>query len=132
MKSPRVIVTLTMVKPLGFGAGREARSTSRQTGRPLEPPPTEVSDGRWRRERDSNPRAPFGANGFQDRRLKPLGHPSGCAAVQRILMVPHHRKAKPLAATASGDAGGAAPAIVRAAARAFAPVSSIVSPSCRP
>jgi hypothetical protein len=34
-----------------------------------------VSEG-WRRERDSNPRAPFGANGFQDRRLKPLGHPS--------------------------------------------------------
>ena len=29
---------------------------------------------KWRRERDSNPRAPFGANGFQDRRLKPLGH----------------------------------------------------------
>jgi hypothetical protein len=28
----------------------------------------------WRRERDSNPRKPFGFNGFQDRRLKPLGH----------------------------------------------------------
>jgi hypothetical protein len=28
----------------------------------------------WRRERDSNPRARFRANGFQDRRLKPLGH----------------------------------------------------------
>ena len=30
----------------------------------------------WRRERDSNPRAPFGANGFQDRRFQPLTHPS--------------------------------------------------------
>src|SRR5918993_4068500 len=32
-----------------------------------------VSEG-WRRERDSNPRKPFDFNGFQDRRLKPLGH----------------------------------------------------------
>ena len=30
----------------------------------------------WRRERDSNPRAPFEANGFQDRRFQPLTHPS--------------------------------------------------------
>ena len=31
---------------------------------------------KWRRERDSNPRAPFEANGFQDRRFQPLTHPS--------------------------------------------------------
>ena len=31
----------------------------------------------WRRGRDSNPRDPFGPNGFQDRRIKPLSHPSG-------------------------------------------------------
>jgi hypothetical protein len=30
----------------------------------------------WRRGWDSNPRDPFGSNGFQDRRLQPLGHPS--------------------------------------------------------
>ena len=30
----------------------------------------------WRRERDSNPRYPFRYNGFQDRRIKPLCHPS--------------------------------------------------------
>jgi hypothetical protein len=30
----------------------------------------------WRRGWDSNPRGPFGPNGFQDRRLQPLGHPS--------------------------------------------------------
>ena len=30
----------------------------------------------WRRRWDSNPRGPFGPNGFQDRRLQPLGHPS--------------------------------------------------------
>ena len=35
-----------------------------------------AAEGRegWRRERDSNPRKPFDFNGFQDRRLKPLGH----------------------------------------------------------
>jgi hypothetical protein len=31
----------------------------------------------WRRRRDSNPRCPLGHSGFQDRRLKPLGHSSG-------------------------------------------------------
>ena len=30
----------------------------------------------WRRERDSNPRLAFAGNGFQDRRFKPLTHPS--------------------------------------------------------
>ncbi len=30
----------------------------------------------WRREGDSNPRDPFGPNGFQDRRFQPLTHPS--------------------------------------------------------
>ena len=30
--------------------------------------------GNWRRGRDSNPWKPFDFNGFQDRRLKPLGH----------------------------------------------------------
>ena len=38
--------------------------------------PEWTSEG-WRRERDSNPRYPFGYNGFQDRRHQPLGHPSG-------------------------------------------------------
>jgi hypothetical protein len=32
-----------------------------------------ASEG-WRRGRDSNPWYPSGYNGFQDRRLKPLGH----------------------------------------------------------
>ena len=31
----------------------------------------------WRRRRDSNPRYRFRHNGFQDRRLQPLGHSSG-------------------------------------------------------
>ena len=30
----------------------------------------------WRRRRDSNPRDPFGSNGFQDRRFQPLTHSS--------------------------------------------------------
>ena len=33
-------------------------------------------EGVWRRKRDSNPRAPFDANGFQDRRFQPLTHSS--------------------------------------------------------
>src|SRR5688500_16039204 len=49
-----------------------ARQPSRVTRLPSRSSP-QASEG-WRRERDSNPRAPFGANGFQDRRLKPLGH----------------------------------------------------------
>src|SRR6266851_744253 len=36
-----------------------------------------VSSLFWRRKRDSNPRASYPANGFQDRRLQPLGHSSG-------------------------------------------------------
>jgi hypothetical protein len=36
----------------------------------------EKSNTGWRRGWDSNPRDPFGPNGFQDRRLQPLGHPS--------------------------------------------------------
>src|SRR5450432_2512421 len=32
----------------------------------------------WRRRRDSNPRDPFGSNGFQDRRFQPLTHSSIC------------------------------------------------------
>src|SRR5437764_15481187 len=30
----------------------------------------------WRRERDLNPRYPFGYSGFQDRPFQPLTHPS--------------------------------------------------------
>ena len=35
-----------------------------------------IKDRGWRRERDSNPRNPFGFSGFQDHRHRPLGHPS--------------------------------------------------------
>ncbi len=35
-----------------------------------------ISHLNWRRKRDSNPRASYPANGFQDRRLQPLGHSS--------------------------------------------------------
>src|SRR5262249_28019571 len=50
-------------------SARVGRATARQ------PSPAFVSED-WRRGGDSNPRARFRANGFQDRRLKPLGHPS--------------------------------------------------------
>lgn len=32
--------------------------------------------GKWRRRGDSNPRLSFPNNGFQDRRVQPLCHPS--------------------------------------------------------
>lgn len=38
-------------------------------------------NGLWRKGWDSNPRYPCGHAGFQDRCLKPLGHPSGPGAV---------------------------------------------------
>jgi hypothetical protein len=45
----------------------------------------------WRRKRDSNPRASYPANGFQDRRLQPLGHSSApnladCTPVRKLQM----------------------------------------------
>ncbi len=42
------------------------------------------AESTWRRERDSNPRAPFGANGFQDRRFQPLTHPSAAGNIPQI------------------------------------------------
>ena len=36
----------------------------------------------WRRERDSNPRNPFGFSGFQDHRHRPLGHLSVSAFIE--------------------------------------------------
>lgn len=38
----------------------------------------------WRRKRDSNPRASHPANGFQDRRLQPLGHSSDHHLTRRM------------------------------------------------
>src|SRR6516164_3354125 len=37
---------------------------------------TKVLFNVWRRRRDSNPRDPYGSNGFQDRRIQPLCHSS--------------------------------------------------------
>src|SRR5256885_10143873 len=39
-------------------------------------PPQPLTTKQWRRERDSNPRYPFGYSGFQDRPFRPLTHPS--------------------------------------------------------
>src|SRR6195256_1768240 len=45
--------------------------------RRIEPnPELRLKCNRWRRRGDSNPRDPFGPNGFQDRRIQPLSHPS--------------------------------------------------------
>src|SRR5437870_3480485 len=45
----------------------------------------------WRRGRDSNPWKPFGFNGFQDRRLKPLGHLSAGSLSRDFLRAVHVR-----------------------------------------
>src|SRR5579864_7141792 len=42
----------------------------------------------WRRGWDSNPRDPFGPNGFQDRRFQPLTHPSAFQFNWRGLLRP--------------------------------------------
>ena len=54
----------------------EARGKRRRPGRVCCPTNLEQSSGssHWRRERDSNPRNPSEFSGFQDHRLKPLGH----------------------------------------------------------
>lgn len=39
---------------------------------------------KWRMGWDSNPRNAFTFGGFQDRYLKPLGHPSGASADLRV------------------------------------------------
>ena len=39
--------------------------------------PKNRKQGKWRKERDSNPRSRFRLSGFQDRRIRPLCHPSG-------------------------------------------------------
>ena len=51
----------------------------------------------WRRERDSNPRNGFPFNGFQDRRLKPLGHLSArrtlfTGANHKCFSLPNHKR----------------------------------------
>lgn len=38
----------------------------------------------WRKGWDSNPRYPCGHAGFQDRCLKPLGHPSNCSRIKQL------------------------------------------------
>src|SRR5215467_4303554 len=56
-----------------------------------------ASEG-WRRERDSNPRYPFGYSGFQDHRHRPLGHPSAAEFPPDILAgSPFHRRTRCLA-----------------------------------
>ena len=53
---------------------RETRATLRISE--AEEPTFSAAQTAWRRERDSNPRYGFPYSGFQDHRLKPLGHPS--------------------------------------------------------
>src|ERR1700738_4737451 len=59
-----------------------------QLGRKVDDSPTmsgtEIeAETDWRRRRDSNPRDPFGSNGFQDRRFQPLTHSSGYDSTAR-------------------------------------------------
>ena len=50
-------------------------SLEQQRGRATETVADDTFDI-WRRKRDSNPRTSHPVNGFQDRRLQPLGHSS--------------------------------------------------------
>ena len=64
---------------------------------------TRTSDGvrcsPWRREWDSNPRRYY-LNGFQDRRLRPLGHPS------KVSLPPYRACCQPGPSLRRGDCGG--------------------------
>jgi hypothetical protein len=53
----------------------------------------------WRRERDSNPRRPCGLSGFQDRRNRPLCHPSvpRCGFARAEARTPLPRRGPPRA-----------------------------------
>src|ERR1700722_1373323 len=48
----------------------------------------------WRRRGDSNPRDPFGPNGFQDRRFQPLTHPSASEFNWQWVAVPNELVAR--------------------------------------
>ena len=43
----------------------------------------------WRRRRDSNPRDPYGSNGFQDRRFQPLTHSSALIINDLVYLLLH-------------------------------------------
>ena len=47
----------------------------------------------WRRKRDSNPRVSHPTNGFQDRRLQPLGHSSDLYYIRAVLTAVRPREA---------------------------------------
>ena len=60
----------------GVSTARARRRNPERAER-AEGPLSAQSPGRvWRRERDSNPRYPFGYSGFQDHPFRPLTHPS--------------------------------------------------------
>ena len=75
----RGIARLCGPPPLAFGELRRdiAPSLARS-----------ASEG-WRRGRDSNPWYPSGYSGFQDRRHRPLGHPSASDAVPFLEHAPY-------------------------------------------
>jgi hypothetical protein len=58
-----------VVNPVGSAWGRSDESLRTFVARQI------VAAARWREGRDSNPGAGCPASGFQDRRLRPLGHP---------------------------------------------------------
>jgi site-specific DNA recombinase len=67
---------------------------------------------KWRRGRDSNPRCPYGHNGFRDRRIRPLCHPSAGFAEAAGRSQPPGRKRG--GTVAQAPSGHQAPGITRA------------------
>src|ERR1700687_2389802 len=58
---------------------------------------------KWRRGGDSNPRDPFGPNGFQDRRIQPLSHPSASQFNRQSPRLPTTKTGAPAQAYISGN-----------------------------
>ncbi len=56
-----------------------------------------------RRRRDSNPRHGFPCNGFQDRRLKPLGHSSLCRYIEPRVAIPFAVSTHSIVGRATGE-----------------------------
>jgi hypothetical protein len=70
-------VTVYVAERVGFVRLRQGYGRISSCQRAIPPKlalNSDASEGRWRRGWDSNPRNPYGFNGFQDRRFRPLSH----------------------------------------------------------
>ena len=80
----RGIGALRSPRRRGFAACRQTRDSSTGPAIPIYQDPHDGGPDIWRWERDSNPRYPRRYNGFRDRPVQPLRHPTTGAFWRRI------------------------------------------------